>query len=35
MTASLAHNPLSLLIVQLVVIIGLSRLIGRGGMSKR
>ncbi|WP_257458221.1 cation:proton antiporter domain-containing protein [Archangium lipolyticum] len=28
--ADLAHNPLSLLLVQLVVIIGLSRLIGRG-----
>ncbi|MCY1076600.1 cation:proton antiporter domain-containing protein [Archangium lansingense] len=27
---AIAHNPLSLLIVQLVVIIGLSRLIGRG-----
>ncbi len=27
---AVAHNPLSLLIVQLVVIIGLSRLIGRG-----
>ncbi|QRO00896.1 cation:proton antiporter [Archangium violaceum] len=28
--ADLAHNPLSLLLVQLVIIIGLSRLIGRG-----